>query len=90
MTGKNPRSESQAVLEAYDFSRFKCVVDIGGGQGLLLKEILLACPSARGVLFDQPHVIASAHRCPLNWCSAASSSPEASLKLFPRTEMLIS
>jgi hypothetical protein len=61
MTG-NSRSESQAVLEAYDFSRFKCVVDIGGGQGLLLKEILFACPSARGVLFDQPHVIASAQQ----------------------------
>jgi hypothetical protein len=38
----NSRSESQAVLEAYDFSRFKCVVDIGGGQGLLPKEILFA------------------------------------------------
>ncbi len=59
MTG-NSRSESQAVLEAYDFSRFSCVVDVGGGQGLLLKEILLACPSARGVLFDQPQVVASA------------------------------
>jgi hypothetical protein len=63
MTG-NSRFESQAVLEAYDFSRFKCVVDIGGGQGLLLKEILFACPSARGVLFDQPHVIASAQQVP--------------------------
>ena len=58
MTG-NSRSESQAALEAYDFTRFSCVVDVGGGQGLLLKEILLACPSARGVLFDQPHVIAA-------------------------------
>jgi hypothetical protein len=59
MTG-NSRSEAQAVLEAYDFSRFGCVVDIGGGQGLLLKTILLACPASRGILFDQPHVIASA------------------------------
>ena len=50
----NSRSEAQAVLEAYDFSRFGCVVDVGGGQGLLLKEILLACPAARGILFDQP------------------------------------
>jgi hypothetical protein len=58
MTG-NSRSEAQAVLEAYDFSRFGCVVDVGGGQGFLLKEILFACPAARGVLFDQPQVIAS-------------------------------
>ena len=59
MTG-NSRSEAQAALEAYDFGRFGCVVDVGGGQGLLLKEILLACPDTRGVLFDQPLVVASA------------------------------
>lgn len=59
MTG-NSRSEAQAVLEAYDFSRFSCVVDVGGGQGFLLKEILHACPAARGILFDQPQVIVSA------------------------------
>jgi O-methyltransferase domain/Dimerisation domain len=60
MTG-NSRSESRAMLEAYDFSRFSCIVDVGGGQGFLLREILLACPSANGVVFDQPHVIQSAH-----------------------------
>jgi O-methyltransferase domain/Dimerisation domain len=59
MTG-NSHSDAQAVLEAYNFSRFDCVVDVGGGQGLLLKEILLACPATRGILFDQPQVIASA------------------------------
>ncbi len=59
MTG-NSRSEAQAALEAYDFGRFGCIVDVGGGQGLLLKEILLACPTTRGILFDQPQVIASA------------------------------
>jgi hypothetical protein len=61
MTG-NSRSEAQAALEAYDFSRFACVVDVGGGQGLLLKAILLACPATRGILFDQPQVVASADR----------------------------
>ena len=65
MTG-NSRSEAQAVLEAYNFSRFDCIVDVGGGQGLLLKEILLACPAARGILFDQPQVIASAHQVPIS------------------------
>jgi hypothetical protein len=63
MTG-NSRSESRAVIEAYDFSRFGCIVDVAGGQGLLLKDILLACPSVRGVLFDQPDVIASARQLP--------------------------
>ena len=56
----NSRSEAQAVLEAYDFSKFGCVVDVGGGQGLLLKEILLSCPASRGILFDQSQVVASA------------------------------
>ena len=59
MTG-NSHTEAQAVLEAFDFSRFGCVVDIGGGQGLLLETILLACPGSHGVLFDRPQVIASA------------------------------
>lgn len=55
----NSRTEARAVLAAYDFSQFASVVDIGGGQGLLLQEILLACPTTRGLLFDQPQVIAS-------------------------------
>lgn len=59
MTG-NSRYEAQAVLEAYNFSQFAWVVDVGGGQGLLLKTILLACPGTRGILFDQPQVVASA------------------------------
>src|SRR5262249_11625761 len=62
----NSRSEAQAVLEAYNFSRFDCIVDVGGGQGLLLKEILLACPTASGILFDQPQVIASVHQMPIS------------------------
>ncbi len=63
MTG-NSRSDARAVLDAYDFGGFSCIVDVGGGQGLLLKEIVLQCPHSRGVLFDQPHVIASARQSP--------------------------
>ena len=39
---------------------------VGGGQGLLLKEILLAYPAARGIMIDQPQVIASAHQVPIS------------------------
>jgi hypothetical protein len=53
-------AEARAVIEAYDFGRFGCIVDVGGGEGHLLKAILLACPGARGILFDQPRVAASA------------------------------
>ena len=51
---------SQAVLAAYDFGRFGVVVDVGGGTGAFLADILMANPSARGVLFDQPHVVSGA------------------------------
>jgi len=56
------RAEAGAVLEACDFGRFGRVVDVGGGEGHLLKAILLACPGARGVLFDRPEVAAAAER----------------------------
>ena len=51
---------TKAVLEAYDFSDVRTIVDIAGGQGRLLNAVLEANPSMRGVLFDLPHVIESA------------------------------
>jgi hypothetical protein len=51
---------SPALLGAYDFSWAKRIIDVGGGQGVLLSEILRANPSATGVLFDSPSVIARA------------------------------
>src|SRR5437868_3353470 len=49
-----------AVVKAYDFSGFDTLVDVAGGHGFMLSEILRANPSLRGVLFDQPHVIEGA------------------------------
>lgn len=49
-----------AVLAAYDFGRFATIVDVGGGNGTFLAAILAAHPSTRGLLFDQPHVVAGA------------------------------
>lgn len=51
-----------AVIRAYDFSRLRVLADIGGGRGHLLHAILEACPEARGVLFDLPHVVEAAER----------------------------
>jgi hypothetical protein len=48
-----------AVLDAYDFSRFGVIADVGGGRGHLLRAVLDAAPGARGVLFDLPAVIAA-------------------------------
>lgn len=49
-----------AVAGAYNFTRFSTVVDVGGGHGGLLAAILTRYPSLRGVLFDQPDVVADA------------------------------
>jgi hypothetical protein len=48
------------VAAAYDFSPFPTIVDVGGGHGRLLAEILAVAPSARGILFDLPDVVAAA------------------------------
>jgi len=49
-----------AVIDAYDFSAFRLIADIGGGRGHLLRGILERTPSASGIVFDLPHVIADA------------------------------
>ena len=36
------------------------VADVGGGTGAVLASVLAANDSARGILFDQPHVVAEA------------------------------
>jgi hypothetical protein len=59
MAGK-ARGQVAGVLAAYDFAGFSTISDIGGGRGHLLRAILDAVPTARGVLFDQLHVIAEA------------------------------
>jgi len=40
------------LLEAFDFSRCRSVIDVGGGNGALIAAILSAHPDLRGVLFD--------------------------------------
>jgi len=59
MTGVTHRVGS-AVSRAYDFSPFETVVDVGGGHGALLAAILRSSPGTRGILFDQPHMVAGA------------------------------
>ena len=52
--------EPPTVAAAYDFSRFKTVVDVGGATGNMLAAILVQHPGVRGVLFDMPHVVTDA------------------------------
>ncbi|VTR98520.1 acetylserotonin O-methyltransferase [Tuwongella immobilis] len=52
--------ESPAVVAAVDFSAFGTIVDVGGGHGHLLGTILMKTPTARGIVYDLPHVVAGA------------------------------
>ena len=38
----------------------KTVVDVGGGDGVVLSSLLTANPHLEGVLYDQPHVVKAA------------------------------
>lgn len=49
--------ETDAILDAYDFSAFGVVADIGGGNGSMITEILKKRGQLKGILFDLPHVI---------------------------------
>src|SRR5215212_1270657 len=48
---------ADAVLDAYDFSPYEHVIDIGGGAGALLKKVLSRYPNARGSIYDLKHVV---------------------------------
>lgn len=49
-----------AILQAYDFSPYRRVVDVGGGHGTFSIKIAQAAPSATVVVFDLPHVVEGA------------------------------
>ena len=53
-------ASNAALIDAFDFSRFGTLVDVGGGNGALLADVLASNPALRGVLFDQAHVVAGA------------------------------
>jgi SAM-dependent methyltransferase len=73
------------ILDAYDFSRFAQVVDVGGGHGALLEGILSRNQNIRGVLFDLPSVVEGAaslrrsqvaHRCDIRGGDFLEGVPE--------------
>jgi hypothetical protein len=56
MTGHHG-AEAEPMLDAYDFSGFQELVDVGGGNGSLLTAILKRHAGMKGVLFDLPTVV---------------------------------
>jgi hypothetical protein len=59
------RQTDPAIAHSYDFSSAQTIVDVGGGQGSLLETILQTYPTVKGILFDQPSVIAMVEQGPL-------------------------
>lgn len=53
--------EAADVVAVYDFGRFRHLVDVGGGQGILLAAILRAAPALQATLLDEPSVVEQAH-----------------------------
>jgi hypothetical protein len=52
--------EASAVIESFDFGRFQRLIDVGGGQGILLAAILQATPAILGTLLDRPVAVEQA------------------------------
>lgn len=50
-------AETAAMIDAYDFAQFGTVVDIGGGNGTVIRTVLEKNPGVQGILYDMPHVI---------------------------------
>jgi hypothetical protein len=48
---------NESLRSLFDFSKFNTVVDVGGGHGGLITEILKSNPKTTGILFDAPEVI---------------------------------
>jgi SAM-dependent methyltransferase len=48
------------LVRVFDFSAVRKAMDVGGAHGVLLASILRASPATQGILFDLPHVIATA------------------------------
>lgn len=54
--------QAPAIATAYDFGAWESIMDIGGGNGILLSHILRTHKTVRGVLADQPHVLERARK----------------------------
>jgi hypothetical protein len=67
---------AEDVATTYDFAGISSVVDVGGGQGILLEEVLARHPHLTGTVFDLDHVVARAPRSAAlapRWSSATGS-----------------
>ena len=50
----------RAIVDAYDFSDIDTLIDVGGGYGALMAEILMANPLMKGTVAELPSVVPGA------------------------------
>ncbi len=55
-------ARAAAFARAYDFGAIARVVDVGGGQGVLLQHVLQAHPHLAGIVLERPTVAEAARR----------------------------
>lgn len=58
---------AKGVAELYDFSGVGNLVDLGGGRGHILAEVLKANPHLQGTLFELAHVLPDAREAFASW-----------------------
>jgi len=54
------RMQLATILPVFPFRKYKNIIDLGGGEGLLLASVLSRAPQSRGILFDLPHALVNA------------------------------
>ena len=50
------RHYERGLIDAYDFARAKHIVDVGGGNGTFLVDVLRHAPNARGTVAELPQI----------------------------------
>jgi hypothetical protein len=58
----NSAQSSVAVVNGYDFSSIRKLVDVGGGHGFLLASVLSKYSTVQGILYDRPAIVAEADK----------------------------
>lgn len=49
------------VLDAFSLKSYKCLLDVGGGEGFFVKAAVDRNPELEGIVFDLPSVVQRAH-----------------------------
>lgn len=74
------------ALEAYDFSGFRKIVDVGGGNGAFMLQILRRWTRLEGVVFDLPGVAERTRRAIVAMAESARCTVDAGNALERVTE----